>query len=119
MHPTVQKYQEAWEQRNPTLLAALFAPDAIYQYRPWKAARGLREIERYWEDKVVPQANVRFEVLRECVCGNELWLEWKAVVGLPGTEPSVSLVGVMILDLDSNLCIKKLTEYYFKTDKSS
>ncbi len=117
MHPTVQKYREAWEQRDPKLLKAVFAPDAIYQYRPWEAARGLQEIEKYWKDKVMTQRSVRFDVLRERIQGNEVWLEWNAVVGLSEGESSANLSGAMILDLDSDLRIKKLTEYYFKTDK--
>jgi hypothetical protein len=114
MHPTIQKYKEAWEQRNVKLLKDIFTPDAIYQYRPWEAASGLLEIEKYWAEKIIErQTSVSFHVERERHFGNELWLEWNAVVGLKDRAAPVKLTGTMIIELAEDGRIKRLVEYYF------
>jgi len=114
MHPTIQKYKEAWEQRDVKLLKDIFTPDAIYQYRPWEAASGLVKIEKYWAEKIIErQTSVSFHVERERHFGSELWLEWNAVVGLKDREAPVKLTGTMIIELAEDGRIKKLVEYYF------
>ncbi|SRR5260221_1937332 len=117
MHPTLEKYRAAWEDRDPALLKTIFTPHAVYQFRPWEAARGLAEIEKYWLEKVVTQTDVCFEVTRELLVGNELWIEWTAHARLADRNTLRALWGTMILELANDNRISKLTEYYFKTEK--
>lgn len=120
MHPAVQKYKQAWEERNPDLLVECFTHDAVYQFRPTEMenpCRGLAEIEQYWREKVIlKQTDIRFEILREVRDGNQIWLEWRSVAtweSSPAPDKRFRMWGVMILDLTPNQLIGKLTEYYF------
>lgn len=57
-------YKTAWEQRNPSLFAALFHPDGQYHNTPFQVQRGTAQLIEYWK-RVQLQEDVQlsFEVL--------------------------------------------------------
>jgi hypothetical protein len=57
-------YKAAWEQRSPSMYAALFQPDGQYHSTPFQVQRGSEQLVEYWK-RVQLQENVQvtFEVL--------------------------------------------------------
>ena len=120
MNKVVLLYKRAWEEQAVDLLKECFTEDAIYLFRPPEiapACHGLPEIERYWRERVVGvQRDVMFTILRSIERDREVWLEWRSESKFPSLLPDnlpFVLWGTMILDLNEDGKISKLTEYYF------
>jgi len=61
----LERYFAAWTSNDPDDVAALFAPDAVYSYGPFREeARGQQEIVRRWvEGGVMPGLRWSYEPL--------------------------------------------------------
>jgi SnoaL-like domain len=121
----MQGYKAAWEQRDPSLFAALFHPDGRYHNTPFQVQRGSAQLAEYWK-RVQLQEDVRvtFEILASAatsgiahwhvtyqVASEELFLIWARSTGtsLPARKPGdplprMVLDGVLQADFSAGLC---------------
>lgn len=121
----MQGYKAAWEQRNPSMFAALFQADGQYHNTPFQVQRGTEELVEYWK-RVQLQEDVRvtFEVLASAptwgiahwhvtyqVASEELFQVWARSTGTnlvarkPGDPlPRMALDGVLQASFDGGLC---------------
>jgi len=64
IHEFMQGYKAAWEQRNPSMFAALFHPDGRYHNTPFQVQRGRDQLIEYWKRvQLQEDVQVSFEVL--------------------------------------------------------
>ena len=121
----MQGYKVAWEQRDPSMFAALFHPDGQYHNTPFQVQRGSAQLAEYWK-RVQLQEDVRmtFEVLASAaasgiahwhvtyqVASEELFQIWarSTGTGLPPRKPGdplprLVLDGVLQADFSGGLC---------------
>ncbi|HRP95033.1 MAG TPA: nuclear transport factor 2 family protein [Rhodocyclaceae bacterium] len=109
----MQGYKQAWEERNPSMFAALFHPDGRYHNTPFQVQSGTAQLVEYWK-RVQLQKDVRvaFEVLASTegagiahwnvsyqVASEELFRIWAKSTGtsLPSRNPGDPLPR-MVLD---------------------
>ena len=55
----MQSYKAAWERRDPSMFAALFALDGTYRNTPFQVQRGTEQLVEYWK-RVQLQQDVQF-----------------------------------------------------------
>ena len=57
-------YKAAWEQRDESMFAALFAPDGRYHNTPFAVQRGTSQLAEYWKRvKLQEDVHVTYQVL--------------------------------------------------------
>jgi hypothetical protein len=125
IHRFMQGYQAAWEQRDPSMFAALFQPDGRYHNTPFQVQRGTAQLAEYWK-RVQLQEDVRvsYEVLAATatsgiahwhvtyqVASEELFQIWARSTGTnvlarkPGDPlPRMVLDGVLQATFAEGLC---------------
>ena len=125
IHRFMQGYKAAWEQRDPSMFAALFQPDGRYHNTPFQVQRGTAQLAEYWR-RVQSQEDVRvsYEVLAGAatsgiahwhvtyqVASEELFRIWAASTGTnlvarkPGDPlPRMVLDGVLQARFERGLC---------------
>jgi SnoaL-like domain len=125
IHRFMQGYQAAWEQRDPSMFAALFQPDGRYHNTPFQVQRGTVQLAEYWK-RVQLQEDVRvtYEVLASAaaagiahwhvtyqVASEELFQIWARSTGTnllarkPGDPlPRMVLDGVLQATFAEGLC---------------
>ena len=125
IHRFMQGYQAAWEQRDPSMFAALFQPDGRYHTTPFQVQRGTAQLAEYWK-RVQLQEDVRvsYEVLAATatssiahwhvtyqVASEELFQIWARSTGTnllarkPGDPlPRMVLDGVLQATFAEGLC---------------
>ena len=60
----MQGYKAAWEQRDESMFAALFAPDGEYHNTPFAVQRGHAQLKAYWQRvKLQEDVVVAYDVL--------------------------------------------------------
>jgi len=127
IHDFMQGYKAAWEQRNPSMFAALFQPDGRYHNTPFQVQCGREELVEYWKRvQLQEDVQVTFEVLGSAagsgfahwhvtyqVASEELFLIWAKSAGTnlvarqPGDPlPRMVLDGVLQASFadDDGLC---------------
>ena len=94
----LDRYFAAWRSNDPAEVQALFAPDAVYSYGPFRdEVRGRDEIVRRWvEGGVRPGLRTAFEPL--AVTGARGVAHWR--VSFDDGEGRTELDGILVLDLD-------------------
>jgi len=123
----MQGYKIAWERRDPSMFAALFAADGEYRNTPFAVQRGHAQLAEYWH-RVQLQEDVRvaYEVLASSATGGiahwhvtyqvaseELFQIWARSTGTnlvarkPGDPlPRMVLDGVLKAEFAGGLCAK-------------
>ena len=113
IHEFMQGYKAAWEQRNPSMFAALFHPDGQYHNTPFRVQRGTGQLTEYWKRvQLQEDVHLTFEVLASeaasgiahwhvtyQVASEELFRIWaqSTGTGLPARKPGDPLPR-MVLD---------------------
>jgi hypothetical protein len=111
----LQAYGQAWEKRNATAAAALYAEDGSYQVTPFlEPMRGRKAIFEYRSEVARTEENIKFgyEIL---VAGRELNLaRWSAsfVIVPPGLK--TKLDGIFLISLDEEGRCESLREWWHK-----
>jgi hypothetical protein len=121
----MQGYQAAWEQRNPTMFAALFLPDGQYHNTPFQVQRGTEQLVEYWKRvQLQDDVHVTFEVLSSTptsgiahwhvnyqVASEELFQIWARSTGTSLVArqagdplPRMVLDGVLAASFSGSLC---------------
>ena len=121
----MQGYKAAWEERNPSMFAALFHPDGRYHNTPFQFQSGTAQLVEYWK-RVQLQEDVRlaYEILASApaagiahwhvtyqVASEELFRIWARSAGtnLPARTPGdplprMVLDGVLHASFSAGLC---------------
>jgi hypothetical protein len=121
----MQGYKAAWEQRDPSMFAALFLPDGRYHNTPFQVQRGTAELIEYWKRvQLQEDVHVAYEVLADRdglglahwhvtyqVASEELFQIWAKSTGTnlvsrkPGDPlPRMVLDGILQASLVDGLC---------------
>jgi hypothetical protein len=121
----MQGYKAAWEQRDESMFAALFAPDGEYHNTPFAVQRGHAQLKAYWQRvKLQEDVVVAYDVLASTpasgiahwhvtyqVASEELFQIWARSTGTnlvarkPGDPlPRMVLDGVLQADFEGGLC---------------
>lgn len=109
----LDRYKEAWEQRDPERAAALFTENAAYHEMPFdppKAGRtGIRE---YWAGVTADQRDVVFESSVIAVNGPTGVARWSARFKLASNGARVELDGVFVLTFEREGLCSELEEWW-------
>jgi hypothetical protein len=91
----LDRYKAAWEARDPTAAAGLFAEDASYHEMPFDPPiEGMEGIADYWTGAVAGQENILFTYEILACAGGEGLCHWHcAFSGIPGGE-AIDLDGI-------------------------
>lgn len=121
----MQGYKAAWEQRDPSMFAALFHPDGQYHNTPFQVQRGTGQLVEYWKRvQLQEDVQLRYEVLASTadsgiahwhvtylVASEELFQIWAKSTGTnlvarkPGDPlPRMVLDGVLQASFSGDLC---------------
>ena len=121
----MRAYREAWEQRDESRFARLFAADGEYRNTPFAVQRGHAQLAEYWRRvKLQEDVHVTYEVLAATASGGiahwhvtyqvaseELFRIWARSTGTnlvarkPGDPlPRMVLDGVLKAEFDDRLC---------------
>lgn len=121
----MQGYKAAWEQRDESMFAALFAADGEYHNTPFAVQRGHAQLAEYWQRvKLQEDVHVSYEVLASAlgrgiahwhvtyqVASEELFQIWAKSAGTnlvarrPGDPlPRMVLDGVLQAEFEGGLC---------------
>jgi hypothetical protein len=125
IHEFMQGYKAAWEQRNPSMFAALFHTDGQYHNTPFQVQRGTGQLVEYWKRvQLQEDVQLRYEVLASTadsgiahwhvtyqVASEELFQIWAKSTGTnlvarkPGDPlPRMVLDGVLQASFSGDLC---------------
>lgn len=111
-------YGQAWENRNPEAITALFTENSTYQVTPFlEPMSGRNAIYEYWSEMARTEENItfRYEIL---VANPELKIaRWSAsfVIVPPGLQ--TQLDGIFLISLDEQGRCKSLQEWWHKQQK--
>jgi len=121
----MRAYKAAWEQRDESKFASLFATDGEYHNTPFAVQRGHTQLAEYWRRvKLQEDVHVTYEVLATTISGGiahwrvtyqvaseELFQIWAKSTGTnlvarkPGDPlPKMVLDGVLKAEFDGELC---------------
>ncbi|MGZ3247841.1 MAG: nuclear transport factor 2 family protein [Croceibacterium sp.] len=121
----MQGYKAAWEQRDESMFAALFAADGEYRNTPFAVQRGHEQLAEYWRRvKLQEDVHLAYEVLAAApasgiahwhvtyqVASEELFAIWARSTGTnlvarkPGDPlPRMVLDGVLQAEFEGDLC---------------
>lgn len=94
----LDRYFAAWRSNDPAQVEALFAPDAVYSYGPFRdEARGRDEIVRRWvQGGAQPGLRCAFEPL--AVEGDRGVAHWRVL--FDDGDGRSELDGILVLDFD-------------------
>jgi hypothetical protein len=121
----MQRYKAAWESRDESMFASLFAADGEYRNTPFAVQRGQRQLAEYWQRvKLQQDVHLSYEVLARWpqggmahwhvtyqVASEELFRIWARSTGTnlvarqPGDPlPRMVLDGVLKAEFEHGLC---------------
>jgi len=94
----LELYFAAWTSNDPHDVAALFAPDAVYSYGPFRdEARGQQEIVRRWVGGGV-QPGLRWSYEPLTVAGERGVANWR--ISFDADAGRTEIDGILVLDFD-------------------
>jgi uncharacterized protein (TIGR02246 family) len=111
----LDKYGEAWKNRDPQAAAELYAQDGSYQVTPFvEPLRGREEIRKYWGEVARTEQDVSFwyEILS---VGEEFGIaHWRASFEITPQELRTQLDGIFLIKLDASGRCRSLREWWHK-----
>lgn len=113
----VYLYKKAWEKHDENIIRSIFHPDAEYYEKPFKKPlKGIEEIIKYWKFNSKTQQNVKFTILREICCSNQIIAEWQCDFDRIDLGKHLTLQGIFLADLKDEK-INRFTEYFLKKEQ--
>ncbi len=107
------RYEEAWEQRDPALAAALFTENAAYHEMPFDAPKaGRTGIRDYWATVTADQRDVDFKSQVVAVNGATAVARWSARLKSASSGVRVELDGVFVLTFEDGGLCSELREWW-------
>jgi len=109
----LDRYRQAWEQRDPDGAAALFTENAAYHEMPFDAPKaGRAGIREYWAQVTADQRDIAFDSSVVAVNGPTGVARWSARFTLASNGARVELDGIFVLTFEpGNLC-SELREWW-------
>jgi ketosteroid isomerase-like protein len=111
-------YGDAWERRDASAAAELFAEDALYQWGPFgRRLRGRLMIREAWAEAVEQQDNVDFgyEVLTATARGGIV--RWWCAADIPARKVRERDEGIFRLAFDDSGLCTRLEEWFNTTEE--
>lgn len=107
----LDRYRQAWIDRDPDAVAPLFTEDAVYREQPYEEPyRGRAAIREYWATVTATQEDVELVYGTPVSAGSKTAVEWWVTMRNGGAD--VTLAGEFMLDFtDDGLC-RELREYW-------
>jgi len=110
----LQRYRQAWIERDADAAGQLFTEDAIYREQPFQPPFvGRAAIEDYWARVTASQTSVELRYGRSIVDGRRLAVEWWA--NLQTTDGPLTLAGEFLLRFAEGGQCRELREYWVLT----
>jgi SnoaL-like protein len=107
------RYEQAWEQRDPSQAAALFTENAPYHEMPFDAPKaGRNGIHAYWATVTADQRNVDFKWQIIAVNGQTGVARWSASLTSAASGARIELDGVFVLQFDGSGLCNELREWW-------
>lgn len=111
----VKKYFVCWKTYDTQGLKNLFSRDARYEIMPiYKTLYGLEEIRLYWKKNRIRQRNIEISWDIKKSLPNEVWVDFSAEFIDVNENESQLVSGIILLIIDDNKKIYRLTELYTK-----
>jgi hypothetical protein len=111
-------YGQAWENRNPEAITALFTETETYQVTPFlEPMFGKKAIFEYWSEVTRAEENVRFRyeiLIANADLNIARW--WASFVIVP-PRLQTQLDGIFLISLDEEGRCKSLREWWHKQQK--
>jgi hypothetical protein len=109
----LDRYKEAWEQRDADRAAALFSESAAYHEMPFDAPKaGRAGVRDYWASVTADQRNVAFEAQLVAVNDRAAVARWNANFTSASNGARVELDGVFILTFAPDGLCSELREWW-------
>ena len=109
----INKYKNAWVNRDPEAIVKIFSKNGKYQERVLKRPLiGHSKIKRYWQDKVVgEQKDIKFKLLHLYISGSTAIAEWDARFYDKKNRDNVHIREIAVLEIKGHK-ISSLREYW-------
>jgi ketosteroid isomerase-like protein len=109
----IEKYENAWTERNPEAIIKIFKKNGIYHERVLeKPFVGHSQIKKYWKDKVIgEQENIKFKLLHLYIDGDTAIAEWEVKFYDKIDKNKVHMKEIAVLNIKGNK-IQSLREYW-------
>jgi len=109
----LERYGQAWVDRDPEAAAALFSEDAEYYETPFgEPARGRDGVRGYWADATGNQSDVTFSYQVVSCSSDAKVARWKAEFTRASSGVTVRLDGVFLLRFDAAGLCRELREWW-------
>lgn len=110
----LERYRQAWIDRNADAAGPLFTEDAVYREQPFQAPFvGRAAICDYWRTVTASQTRVELRYGRAVVDGRRVAVEWWA--NLETTGGPLTLAGEFLLRFAESGECRELREYWLLT----
>jgi nuclear transport factor 2 (NTF2) superfamily protein len=114
----LQRYGDAWQNRDPEAAVLLFSADGSYQETPYDIPmQGSKEIREYWEEVPRFQEDVSFQWEVYSVSGNRGIAHWQAEFTRRSTGVRVHLDGILAADFDADGLCCVFREWWHRQEK--
>ncbi len=111
----LDRYKQAWEERDPDQAVELFAEGAEYREDPFEEPlSGLDEIRAYWNDAAATQVHVEFDAENIWVSGRTILASWHAAYTARASAERIRLRGFMTLEVDDTGRIVRFREWFHR-----
>jgi|SRR5690625_2819075 len=112
----LEKYKQAWEERDPVAAGSLFTPDALYQEVPFDPPLpGAQGVQDYWARVTATQDDVTFRYGDILVAGDRIIVEWWTTLNDQGK--GATFAGIFLLRLEASGLCSELIEYWHIGDQ--
>jgi ketosteroid isomerase-like protein len=111
----LDRYRQAWVERDAGAAAELFTEDAIYRERPFDPPLSGRDaIRHYWSSVTRTQSSIELQYGSPVIQGGRVAVEWWANLVNDGSP--VTLAGEFLLAFDDDGRCRELREYWAVTE---
>jgi ketosteroid isomerase-like protein len=109
----LDRYKQAWEERDAQQAGGLFTEDAIYHEMPFDAPmHGRAAIEAYWARVTAGQADVHFTYEVLACAGAQGVAHWHAAFkSVPGGQ-AIDLDGIFVCEFADARTVRALKEWW-------
>lgn len=109
----LERYGQAWQQRDPQAAAQLFAADAEYFETPYaEPFRGAEGVREYWARVTADQRDVNFNCQPLGVVDGAGVATWSASFTAASSGTLIEMNGVFLLEFDETGLCRRLREWW-------
>jgi hypothetical protein len=109
----LNRYEEAWETKDPALAAELFTANASYQETPFdEPLVGREAISEYWAEVTADQEDIDFTAEIISISGMTAVARWSAQFRSISADAALELNGIFVLEFDDDETVSSLREWW-------